>query len=163
MKEYQIRNRHRLRKKTIRELERQLGTIFSTSFNFERSVIDSAVVGELEVFIIDNEVLAWIFENKLFLTLRGLLKFKPEHMFVTVDMGAVRFISNGADVMEPGVTDADIEIQVGEPVWVRDEKNHQPLVVGISLMTGEDMITNHSDKAVKSFHYVGDNLWNIKI
>lgn len=163
MIEYQIRNRHRLRKKAIRKLERQLGTIFSTSFNFDCSVVDSAVVNQIEVFIIDNAVLAWIFENKPFLTLRGLLKFKPEHRFVTIDMGAVKFISNGADVMAPGVTDADKEIQVGEPVWVRDEKNHQPLAVGIGLMTGEAMIKSNSEKAVKSVHYIGDGLWNIKV
>lgn len=163
MVEYQIRNRHRLRNKAIREMDRNLSTIFSTSFNLENLTVDSAIVDQHEVFIIDNEPLLWLIDGKPFLTLRGLLRFKPERRFVTVDMGAVKFISNGADVMAPGVVDADRDIQASDLVWVRDEKNHQPLAVGIGLMSGDAMVKSNSEKAVKSLHYIGDGLWNLKI
>ena len=163
MVENQIRNRHRLRKKAIRELNNKLYSTFATNFNLGNAAVDSAIMEQYEIFIIDNEILAWIIDGKPFLTLRGLLRFKPQRRFVTVDMGAVKFVTNGADVMAPGVVDADSEIQVGDLVWVRDENNLQPLVVGSALMSGSEMIVSSTDKAVKSLHYIGDNIWQIKI
>jgi PUA domain protein len=78
-------------------------------------------------------------------------------------MGAVKYVSNGADIMAPGIVDADKEIVVDDLVWIRDEKNLQPLAIGRALMTGIEMIQNNKDKAVKSLHYVNDKLWNAMI
>ncbi len=163
MVEFQIRNRHRLRKKVIRKITAELNAIFSSQLNLEHLSVDSARIGEYDVYILEDELIAWLVDGKPFLTLHGLIRFKPERKFVTVDMGAIKYISNGADVMAPGVVGADPEIQVNEPVWVRDEKNLRPLVVGISLMTGPMMVSSKSEKAVRSLHYVGDKLWNIKL
>jgi PUA domain protein len=63
--------------------------------------------------------------------------------------------------MAPGVVDADRTMKAGDLVWVRDEKNRQPLAVGEALISGEEMIAAESGKAVKSIHHVGDNLWKI--
>ena len=54
----------------------------------------------------NNEALFFIHEDKLIPTLILLLKdiFIPK---VTVDMGAVRFVINGADVMRPGITEVE--------------------------------------------------------
>ena len=77
----------------------------------------------------------------------------------TVDMGAVRFIVGGADVMAPGIVEAD-NIQKGEIVCVIDVDNKKPLVVGKALMTGQEMLKVTKGKGVKNIHYVGDDLWN---
>ena len=163
MVEFQIRNRHRLRKKVVRELVHKLNNLFSTTLFLENLPIDSAMVEKYEVIIIDNELSGFMIDGEPFFTIRGILRFKPEKRFVTVDMGAVKFVSNGADVMSPGIIDADENIQVGDIVWVRDEKNLQPLAIGKGLMTGPLMVENTSEKAVKSLHYIGDTLWKIKL
>ena len=161
MVETQVRNRHRLKKKVIHELNDKLNNIFSCNLDFERYTIDSATLGNSEVLFIDNELLALYFNDEPFLSLRGILKFQPEFRFVTVDMGAVKFVTNGADVMSPGIVDADLDIQVGDLVWVRDVQNKKPLAIGTALMTGPMMIESNSDKAVKTLHYIGDHLWQL--
>ena len=162
MVETQVRNRHRLKKKVIRELNNKLNNTFSSNFDFEKFTIDSAMVGNSEVFFFDNELLALNINNEPFLSIRGILKFQPTRRFVTVDMGAVKFVTNGADVMSPGIVDADLNLLVADIVWVRDEQNKKPLAIGAALMTGPLMIESKSDKAVKTLHYIGDHLWQLK-
>ncbi len=92
-------------------------------------------------------------------TIYSLLKFKPLGYYVTVDMGAVPHVVNGADVMVPGIVEVWEGIRKGDVVWVRDEKYHKPLCVGISLMDAEEILKSERGKAVKNVHYVGDKIW----
>jgi predicted RNA-binding protein (TIGR00451 family) len=73
----------------------------------------------------------------------------------------VKFLANGADVMAPGVVDADPGIKVGMSVWVRDQNNLRPLLIGTALMDGPEMKSANGGKAVKTVHFVGDKLWNL--
>jgi len=93
------------------------------------------------------------------LSVRGLLKWPATKRWVTVDMGAVPYVYNGADVMAPGIVEADPAIAVGDLVWVRDEKNRRPLAVGAALMTGAEMAAAEKGKSVKAVHHVGDEYW----
>jgi PUA domain protein len=93
--------------------------------------------------------------------LQGIAKYQPKTHGVTIDMGAIGFITKGADVMAPGITDADPGIQKDDIVWVCDEKHHKTLAVGIALLTGEEMKLKQPGKAVKILHYVGDRLWTL--
>ena len=68
------------------------------------------MVKDFDVILIDNVIIGIIFE-KQFLTVRGLLKYNPKNRFVPVDMGAVKFVNNGADIMTPGIVDADRDIK----------------------------------------------------
>jgi PUA domain protein len=79
---------------------------------------------------------------------------------VTVDMGAVPHVANGADVMAPGITEADPAIRAGDLVWVRDERNRRPLAVGRALVDGPAMPRGKKGKAVETLHHVGDALWS---
>ena len=78
---------------------------------------------------------------------------------VTVDMGAVPYVTNGADVMGPGITEADPEIAEGDMVWIRDARNGAPLAIGVALRSGEALASKEPGKAIKTIHYVGDKLW----
>jgi len=155
-----LRRRHRLRKKEIKVLLEQLEGIFLKKFFVVDETLDKAEIGRFDVILVNGEILGMSFQDKLFLTVKGLLKYRPEKRFVTVDMGAVKFVYNGADVMAPGIVDADEDIKKGDLVWVRDEKNMQPLAVGEALISGKVMITSNKGKAIKSIHHVGDDIWN---
>jgi PUA domain protein len=76
-------------------------------------------------------------------------------------MGAVRFLANGADVMAPGVIDADPAIEEGQGVWIRDVNNLKPLAVGIALTDAKTMIEVNEGKVVKTTHFVGDKIWEL--
>jgi PUA domain protein len=155
-----LRKRHRLRKKEIKELSEHLEKIFSISCFSIDDTIDRASMEKYDVIIVNGEILGLVFQNQPFLTVKGLLKFRPEKRYVTVDMGAVKYVYNGADVMTPGVVNADELIEKGDIVWVRDERNLQPLAVGEALMSGKEMISSNKGKGVRSVHHVGDPLWN---
>jgi PUA domain protein len=74
-------------------------------------------------------------------------------------MGAVQFIRNGADVMSPGIVDADESITPGDFVVIIEERHNKPLGVGIALITGVEMIHDTKGKAVRIVHHVGDKIW----
>ena len=156
-----IKNRHRLKNKEIKNILAQIKTKFQGDF----FTIDSAVeIGDLEEFrvvLVDDEIDFFFVENSVFFTLRGLYKYKPRENFVVVDMGAIGFVAKGADVMTPGIVDADIGIQKDDLVWICDETYHKPLAVGIALINGEQMKNKGAGKAIKNIHYVGDKLWNL--
>jgi PUA domain protein len=154
-----IRKRKRLRAKEVKayseEIEKRLGV---PSFTADDAV-DLAESSEFNVIFVNGEILAMVCEGMTFLTVRGILKYKPQRMFVTVDMGAVPYVTNGADIMAPGIVDADPGINTGDMVWVRDVKNLVPLAIGITSVSGEELKKGGKGKVIRSVHNVSDKLW----
>jgi PUA-domain protein len=154
-----IKNRHRLKEREAKEL---ISTV-RTRTGFDSFDVTAAVdVGTLEDFtvvLVNDSVDFFLHDNQLIPTLQGIAKYQPKTHGVIVDMGAISFITKGADVMAPGITDADLGIQKDDVVWICDEKHHKTLAVGIALMTGEEMKLKQPGKAVRTLHYVGDRLW----
>ena len=104
-----------------------------------------------------------IIDDKPFPTLKAALANQIEAKTVTVDMGAIRFVSNGADIMSPGIVATSKGVEAGDIVLIIDETHGKPLAIGVSLITGEEMVANDSGKAVETKHYVGDDIWNFEI
>ena len=123
--------------------------------------LDEAEAGPFRLLLRGNEAIALFVDGGIVPTVRGLLAFPAMKRWVTVDMGAVRFIYNGADVMAPGIVEADLAIRAGDVVWVRDEKNRRPLAVGRAIMDGPTMAREEKGKAVETIHHVGDDLWRL--
>jgi PUA-domain protein len=160
MVELKVRNRTRLRRKEISELAAKMVEHYGpTSMFGEEEPVETGEYENGVVLLIGNEILGLVHEGKTGLGVRGLLKYGAAKRFVTVDMGAVRFVTNGADVMGPGIVDADADIKAGDFVWVRDERNKKPLAVGIALADGAVLKTKPKGKQIKSLHYVGDRIW----
>jgi PUA-domain protein len=159
MAEIRIRKRRRLRNKEVKALAQELNDTMGMDVISTEDIIDIASSMEYDVIFVNGDILAIIVEGKPFLTVRGILELGADRAFVTVDMGAVPYVANGADVMAPGVVDADLQLEEGNMVWIRDEKNARPLAIGKALMSGSDMISAKSGKAVVTIHYVGDKLW----
>ena len=158
-----IKNRHRLKARDIRKYQDELKTIFNEVFFSEKSSIETGDLDGTFIIIVDGELCFMYHNDKIVFTLHGLNKYKPKKNFVVVDMGAVKFVTNGADVMAPGVIDADSDILEGNQVWICDEIHHKPLAVGIALVNGEQMISQSQGKVINTIHYVGDDLWNYSI
>ena len=162
MADLRLRRRHRLRKKEIDSLASELsGIIGCETFNSD-DILETAEAGELKLVLLKGKPVAMFFDDLPFPTIHGLLQYQATKCYVTVDMGAVKFLANGADVMAPGVVDADPEVKKDMPVWVRDVNNKRALVVGIALMDAHEMIEANSGKAVKTHHYVGDKIWDLE-
>ena len=125
----------------------------------EDEAVGPAESTDYNVLFVNNSILGLVVDGKPFLTVRGVMRYRPEKRFVTIDMGAVPFIVNGADCMGPGIVDADESIQEGDMVWIRDVKNLKALAIGISNRSGAELKAKKPGKAIRSLQYVGDKLW----
>jgi PUA domain protein len=155
------RKRHRIRRKEARRIADEIESALGCNVFSDADSIDLASLKTMDIVYVNGQILAIIVGGSPFLSVRGLLEYGPCSRFVTVDMGAVKFVYNGADVMAPGVVDADASISQGDLAWVRDERNLQPLAVGIALMNGEEMVSENAGKALESLHHVGDSIWQL--
>lgn len=162
MAEVRIRRRHRLRQKEISAISSAINASMGTDSFTENATVDRAEAPGYDVLFVDGALLAMVIDGEPFLTLRGILKYGASKRYVTVDMGAVKFVANGADVMGPGIVDADGSIAEGDLVWVRDERNKRPLAIGKAVASAEELRGKPKGKAVLSLHYVGDKLWSVE-
>jgi len=156
-----FKNRHRLSRKEARALQEQFIGSMGFSPVLSEDSLDVAETEKHSVILEGSLVVGFFSNDKLFPTVRCLMRAQPDKRYVTVDMGAVRFVAGGADVMAPGIIDADRSIREGDTVWVRDERNRRPIAVGIALRSGEEMLADKKGKAVKNVHHAGDDIWEI--
>jgi PUA domain protein len=115
-----------------------------------------------EVVLVDGEPLVASFDGDLFLTVRGANEHPPENHVVTVDAGAISFVSDGANVMRPGITEATDDIEPGDLVVIVEETHRKALAIGRAETTGDDMVGD-SGKVVESLHHVGDELYEFRV
>lgn len=159
MADIMIRKRKRMRDKDVKVLAQQIEDVVGVPVFVPADGVDMAESSDFDLVFVKGDILAIVADGKPFLTIRGILKYRPVKRFVTVDMGAVPFVTNGADVMGPGITECDPDIAEGDLVWVRDARNGAPLAVGVALRPAEDLAGKKPGKAVKTIHFVGDRLW----
>jgi PUA domain protein len=164
MAELRLRHRARMREKDAKTLSDALVAAFGIPDPFPLSV-ERADAGDFDVLIQGGRAIAFIRRDpeRIAPTVRLLLQKRPTKAFVTVDMGAIKFVNNGADVMAPGITEADPGVQPGDLVWIRDERNKVPLAIGEAIVPGAQMPRGPKGKAVKNLHRVGDPLWELEI
>jgi PUA domain protein len=155
------KKRHFMKEDTARRVVAMLSTYETeNALNGKLEVLETAD----QTFILLNGVpIALCIDKTPFFTVRGAIELNPQRHLVTVDMGAVRFIRNGADVMSPGIVDADESITPGDFVVIIDERHKKPLGIGTALVTGIEMIHETKGKAVRIVHHVGDKIWHVSL
>ena len=77
---------------------------------------------------------------------------------VVVDMGAVKFVCNGAKVMRPGITKLD-NFKKGDIVIVKDQIYNKTLATGIAIEDSEIAAANSRGYVVDNLHYISDKFW----
>ena len=92
-----------------------------------------------------------------FLSESELLESFPN---VTVDMGAVKFMCNGANVMRPGIKNHTV-FSKDEIVCIVEESQHKFLAVGKSLIDSSEMEQMTKREVLKNLHYISDKYWEI--
>ena len=154
----QVKSRHHLRSDAVSDLEEGLETNLAVEPDgdtYERVEFEES---DWEVVLIDGEPLVASFGDELFLTVRGANEYDPQRRRVTVDAGAVSFVSDGADVMRPGITEATDDISPGDLVVIAEESHGKVLAIGRARVDGEEMVGDEG-KVIDSLHYVGDDLY----
>jgi PUA domain protein len=80
---------------------------------------------------------------------------------IIVDMGAIPYVCNGADIMSPGIVRIQRDFDENDVLLVADEKYEKPLAIGIALYDSQRMRELKHGKVVRNIHYVGDRLWSL--
>jgi PUA-domain protein len=160
-----IKARHHLREDAVKKILDYLQANFGPSVeaDFAGKKMEIAESDEDQEFILVNgDPLLFSVNDTYFPTIRGALRMRSKDKRIVVDMGAVKFIAKGADIMSPGIVDVDTSIRKGDLVIVCDEVHGKPLAIGKALVNADAMMGNRG-KAVKSLHYVGDRIWKLEL
>ena len=147
-----------LSKSEIKELNEKLAPL---GFSFD--VKEQVELLEEETTCVRSQGKSMFFflEDRWVPSLKLILEGKMELKKIVVDMGAVKFVCNGADIMRPGIREIEEGIEENALVQIIDEKNRKPLVVGKALFSTEAMRAQTKGKVIQNLHYVGDKFWSL--
>ena len=160
----EIKHRHFIRSSEVKEIISQIEKTYQKIFINKIFPIKPKV----EIIILDNGDELFAINNKLSLWKKGklyipvlslLLKDNLGLKTIVVDMGAIKFIANGADIMRPGITEIDPRIKKGDIVRVADETHDRILAVGQAMFDAEEMEKKTSGKVVANLHTIKDKVW----
>ncbi|HUV53956.1 MAG TPA: DUF1947 domain-containing protein [Candidatus Krumholzibacteriaceae bacterium] len=148
-----LRKRKSLKRKTAKKLVEELSSVFG---EIEAERVESTELEGVTVYLLDDVVEFVRDGDAIYPYLGGShVDGLPR---VVVDMGAIPYVCNGADVMAPGITDMD-SFEVGDLVVVRDVAHGKALAVGKALKSSSDIEASRKGKVIENLHYVGDSLW----
>jgi PUA domain protein len=158
----EITSRHHLRSDAIDEIERHLAEQLGVELDGETYELVELEDDRFDIVLVDDEPLVCYLETdgerEPFLPVKGANEHPPSRGLVTVDSGAISFVSDGADVMRPGIVTADEEIQAGDLVVIDEESHGKALAIGRARVAGGEMV-GEEGKVVDSIHHVGDELF----
>ncbi|MFH1179457.1 MAG: DUF1947 domain-containing protein [Candidatus Bathyarchaeota archaeon] len=148
-----IRRRQTIKRKDARSLLDELSGKFGA---IEAQRIEIAEFEEKKIVFLDERIAFVRDENGAYPYLRS--SFTEKLPKVVVDMGAIRFVCNGADVMAPGITDMD-DFAEGAVVVIRDVNHGKALAIGVANKSSAEIMASKKGKVIRNLHYVGDKLW----
>lgn len=78
---------------------------------------------------------------------------------IVVDMGAISHVTNGAQIMRPGIRQFTGDFASGSLVVIVDEKYGKSIALGRADMDSNAMRSQTKGRVVTNLHYVGDDYW----
>ncbi|MFQ5475676.1 MAG: PUA domain-containing protein [Nitrosopumilus sp.] len=102
----------------------------------------------IKILKVNDDYLPFLSETKM------LEKFPN----VMVDMGAVKFMCKGANVMRPGIKKFT-EFEKDKLVCIVEESQHKFLAVGKSMVSSSELESMKKGEVVKNMHYISDKFW----
>lgn len=77
---------------------------------------------------------------------------------VMVDMGAIKFMCKGANVMRPGIKKFT-EFEKDKLVCIIEESQNKFLAVGKAMVSSSEMEDMEKGEIIKNMHYISDKFW----
>jgi PUA domain protein len=114
-------------------------------------ILDDAqiITGDgIKILKINEDYLPFLSETKM------LEKFPN----VMVDMGAIKFMCKGANVMRPGIKKYT-EFEKDQLVCIVEESQHKFLAVGKALVSSSELENMKKGEVIKNIHYISDKFW----
>ena len=158
----EVKSRHHLRSDEVGDIEDRLADRLGVDLDADAYELVELEDSAFDLVLVDGDPAVLYYEDEPFLTVRGANQYPPQNRVVTVDAGAVSFVSDGADVMRPGIVEADADIAAGDLVAIAEESHGKVLAVGRAKTDGDDMVGSEG-KVVESVHHVGDDLYEFNV
>jgi PUA domain protein len=162
-----IKQRHFIKTSEIKTLKNELIKDFDEKFINqvfpEKCRVEMIITEEGDVlFAVNNELKLWKSKEGYVPTLSLLVEKKVDLKTIIVDMGAVKYVTNGADIMRPGITKIDPLIKRNDIIQIVDETHHRALAVGKALFDAKEMETQTAGKVIKNLHTIKDKVWEFQ-
>ena len=90
-----------------------------------------------------------------FLSETEILKKFPS---VEVDMGAVKFMCKGANLMRPGIKKFT-EFEKDKLVCIVEETHHKFLAIGKAMVSSLEVENMEKGEVIQNIHYISDKFW----
>jgi PUA domain protein len=131
----QVKSRHHLRTDEIDTLTAEIEHTTGVALDADAYELVELDGVSYNVVLADDNLDIVRFDDEPFLTVQGANRYNPTRSVVTVDAGAISFVSNGANKV---------------------------LAIGRALVDGDELIGD-SGKVVESIHHVGDDLYSFSV
>ncbi len=116
-------------------------------------------IDENSQLMIGNGITILKIKNK-YLPFLNQPKILEKFPSVTVDMGAVKFMCNGANVMRPGIKKYS-SFSTDDIVCVVEESKQKFLAVGTAMIDSSEMEKISKGEVIKNLHYISDTHWEV--
>ena len=162
-----IKQRHFIQKSQIKDLKRDILKQYDEEF-LSQIIPKKAQIEFIQtetgdiLYAVNNELKLWKSSDGYIPVLTLLLNNKIKLKKVVVDKGAIRFVTNKADIMRPGITKIDPSIKKGDIIEIVDENHDRSLAVGRALFDAREMEEQKSGKVVKNLHTIQDPVWEFE-
>jgi PUA domain protein len=163
----QIKQRHFIQKSQIKELKADILKQYDMSF-IDQIMPDKARIEVIQtdagdtLYAINKVLKLWKSKDGYIPVLTLLLNKQVHLKKIVVDKGAIRFVTNGADIMRPGITKIDPSINKNDIVVIVDENHDRALAIGKAMYDAENMNQKSSGKVILNIHTIQDSVWKFE-
>lgn len=160
-----MKSKKTLNNKEKRLLQLSLVELYGEGISicFQKSLILESIKTDEGTFIVKDKKIWWFLHNETYLpSIHFLREYELKLPKIVVDVGAIRFITNGADVMAPGIVSFDENITKNNYVVIQEEKANTILGIGMSLVDSKEFDKTKKGKVVKLIHHLKDAIWSAK-
>lgn len=157
----EIKNRHHLRNDEAEDVKAKLINFFEKDFLGNKKLEKGEIGGE-EVVLVDGRPLLSKFGETFFPNVLGALELDlGSKRSLVVDQGAVPHVINGADIMAPGVVEADDSMKEGDLALVREKEHDKALAVVKMLVNAKGALELEEGKVAENLHHLRDDFWEV--
>ncbi len=140
--------------KEIRELMQKLKEKYDNELIGKKDIVEQID----NIILINKQPYFFMRDNEIIPTIKLINKYNFLKT-AAVDMGAVKFIVSGADIMRPGIAEMD-DFAKDQIIAIIDINNKKVLAVGKALLSSEEIKAMNKGKSIKNMHFISDEIWN---
>ena len=133
----------------------------------KRWKIDIPKIKNLKVYEIDEDIqlitgkeIKILKKGNEYLPFLSEVETLKKFPFVQVDMGAVKFMCKGANVMRPGIKKFS-DFSKDDIVCIVEESQNKFLAVGKAEADSSELENMKNGEILKNLHYISDKAWEI--